>query len=103
MVESTATLTTKSPSSSLLPPPSYLLLPPPANQAFLALQAAQMGLTPEVYEQYAKSQIYYMLGDCCIDPETKEVREEEGHGRGGEGRRREGGGFLTDLLFLPFP
>jgi len=41
-----------------------------ANAAFTAIVAADLGLKPEGYREYAKSQITYMLGDCCLDPST---------------------------------
>ncbi|KAM3569023.1 hypothetical protein VYU27_008867 [Nannochloropsis oceanica] len=44
-----------------------------ANQAFLALIAAEAGLHPQSYRNYAKSQVYYILGDCCRNATTGEV------------------------------
>lgn len=43
-----------------------------ANAAFTALVAADLGLNPGGYREYAASQIMYMLGDCCLDPATQQ-------------------------------
>lgn len=41
-----------------------------AAAAFQALVAADLGLNAQPYRVFAVQQIFYMLGDCCIDPAT---------------------------------
>lgn len=41
-----------------------------ASAAFMGLIAAELGIKPDEYRSFAVQQINYLLGDCCLDPET---------------------------------